>query len=77
MVIVVTQGQTRTGGYGISVKAIRDTGSRLVVTVDQSSPAPDCVVPQVLAAPYHAVRVRRTDRPVTVERRNIVNDCTE
>jgi hypothetical protein len=75
MVILVTQGQKPSGGYDIRVKAIRDTGSRLVVTVEERAPGPHCVVPQVLTAPYHAVRVRRMRKAVAAERRTVVDDC--
>jgi hypothetical protein len=75
MVILVTQGQKPSGGYDIRVKVIRDTGSGLVVTVEERAPGAYCVEPQVITAPYHAVRVRRTGRPVVVERRTVVFDC--
>jgi hypothetical protein len=75
MVVLVTQGQKPTGGYDITVKTIRRTRGRLVVTVTEQAPGPHCVLPQIVTAPYDAVRVQRTGRPVVVERRAVVKDC--
>jgi hypothetical protein len=75
MVILVTQGQKPTGGYDIAVKTIRRTRSGLVVTVAERTPGPHCVLPQIVTAPYQAVSVQRTGKPVVVERRAVVKDC--
>jgi hypothetical protein len=75
MVILVTQGEKPTAGYGIRVTSIRENTGSLIVSADERSPGRGCVVPQVVTAPYHAVSVRRSARPVVVVRRSVVRDC--
>jgi PrcB C-terminal len=75
MLIVVTQGRQPSGGYSVRIRAIADNGTRLVVDAREYEPARHCITPQVVTAPYHVVRVRRTPKPVAAERRRVVVDC--
>jgi hypothetical protein len=75
MLVLVTSGGRPTAGYGVTVIAIADHGSRLLVTAEERAPGTGCVVPQVETAPYHVVRVRRSHERVALIRRFITADC--
>lgn len=64
MVVAVFMGQRRTGGYAIEVASVEVGAEELVITVRETSPAAGSINTQALTAPYHAVRVAKTELPV-------------
>jgi len=64
MVLVACLGGRRTGGHAIEIVEATLGGGELVVLVRETAPAPGVLTPQVLTAPFHAVRVARSDWPV-------------
>ncbi|HJU56449.1 MAG TPA: DUF885 family protein, partial [Pyrinomonadaceae bacterium] len=58
-VVVAHQGRQRTGGYGISVAAIRRDGMTLMVRVNEQSPKKGDVVTEALTSPFVAVSIPR------------------
>lgn len=64
MVLIATLGARRTGGYAIEIVSATLEDDALVVRVRETGPAPGAMLPQVLTAPYHAVRVARTEQPL-------------
>ncbi len=58
-VLLVYQGQKRTGGYGISVAEIRREGTALTVRVNEQTPKPGEMTAQVLTSPFIAVSIPR------------------
>jgi PrcB C-terminal len=75
MLIAVTQGQQRTGGYSIRVKSIEEDSRRLRVTVAERAPGQYCVTPQLLTEPYVVVRLKRSAKRVVFTRQRTVYDC--
>jgi hypothetical protein len=53
-------GTRGSGGYLIDVKDVLTAGNRLIVTVEERSPASDCLATAVVTAPVVLVRVART-----------------
>jgi hypothetical protein len=75
MLIAVTQGRQRSGGYGIEIAKIERTTSGRHVTVLETRPGAGCPVTLAITAPYHVVRVRRSAARPTVERQRTRGDC--
>jgi hypothetical protein len=67
MVIGVFSGEQRTGGYGIEITKIEadPAKNRLNIYFRETSPPPDSMVVQMLTQPYHIVKLKRVDFPVT------------
>jgi hypothetical protein len=61
VLVVVFQGQQRTGGHAIRVTAIERRGDQLVVRATFTSPAPGAMVTQVLTSPAHVVAIPSAD----------------
>jgi hypothetical protein len=77
MVIAAAMGRRQTGGYAISIEDVSRGHGRLTVTVLESSPGPDCSTIQAYTAPVVAVRVRRSDEPVTFVERRETYSCEQ
>src|SRR5947209_1050941 len=58
-VLIVYQGQKRTGGYGISIVEIRREGTALIVRVNEQTPKPGEMTTEVLTSPFIAVSIAR------------------
>jgi hypothetical protein len=58
-VVLAHQGRKPTGGYGISVAAIRREGATLVVRVNEQSPGKGDIVTDALTSPFVAVSIPR------------------
>jgi len=63
-IIAVFMGQRSTGGFGIEVKEIIDTGFLVVVKVEKTGPGKGCMVPMVLTSPFHVVEVDKIGKGV-------------
>jgi hypothetical protein len=75
MLIAVRQGPSSSGGYDIRITSIVDDGRRLLVAVEARKPGANCVMPAVITAPYHVVRIRRSAKPAVFKRHLTVYDC--
>lgn len=64
MVLVAVMGGRRTGGYSIEISAVAIVDDQLMVTVRETAPPPGAITTQMLTAPFHAVRIARSDLPV-------------
>lgn len=64
MVLAVTMGRRRTGGYSLEILGAETRGQRLRVTVRRQAPPPGAMVTQALTAPFHVVAVPRSDLKV-------------
>lgn len=62
MVIVVTMGTKRTGGYAIEVVSVEETGQGLRISVKRTRPPKGAMTIQVITAPFDMVAVPRSDR---------------
>ncbi len=58
-VVLAHQGRQRTGGYGISVAAMRREGATLIVRVNEQSPKKGDIVTEALTSPFVAVSIPR------------------
>ena len=68
MVLLVTMGQQRTGGYAIEIVRVELAGDRLRISVKRTSPPPDAMTIQALTAPFQIVAVAKSDlKPEFVE----------
>jgi hypothetical protein len=68
MLVLVTLGQRRTGGFSIEVVNVEVRQDRLRVGVRRQNPAPGAMVIEVLTSPFHLVAVPKSDlRPEFVE----------
>jgi len=63
-VIAVFMGGRPTGGYGIEVKEIIDTGFLVVIKVEQTSPGKGCILPQVITSPFHVVKADKIGKNI-------------
>jgi hypothetical protein len=76
MLLLVTQGEQRSGGFSIAVRRIRDSGRALSVSADANVPGHGCVTPTVITSPYQVVRVRRFEhRTARTHRTAKATDC--
>ena len=57
LVLVVAAGQRSTGGYGIEIERVTQTGGALTVEVQETSPGPNCVTTSALTQPVDVVLV--------------------
>ena len=74
-VIAVFMGRRPTGGYGIEVKEIIDTGFLVVIKVEQTSPGKGCILLQVITSPYHIVKVDKIGKGVRFDTVMRITDC--
>ena len=67
MIVAVFSGEKPTGGYSIEITGIREDSIKhaLEVVVHESNPSRDAMVTQVLTQPYHIVKLRQIQLPVT------------
>ncbi len=67
MIVAVFSGEEPTGGYSIEITAIREDSTKhaLEVVVHESKPPPGVMVIQALTQPYHIVKLKQTQLPVT------------
>ena len=74
-IIAVFMGRRSTGGFGIEVKEIIDTGFLVVVKVEQTSPGKGCMVPMVITSPFHIVKTDKIVRKVRFDTATRVIEC--
>ncbi len=55
--IVLNMGEKSTGGYKIGVGSAIETDKKIIVTVKETLPESETVVPQVITNPYCVVRI--------------------
>jgi hypothetical protein len=75
MLLVVLQGQRGSGGHSIAVTRVSKLASQLVVRVEERSPGAGCMTAAVMTAPYHVVRVPRSNRSVVFTHRQSTYGC--
>jgi hypothetical protein len=72
MIVLVTMGRQKTGGYAIEVAKVETAGERLKIFVKRTSPPPGAMAIQALTAPFHFVTVPKLDlKPEFVEEKSI------
>lgn len=74
-VLVAALGERSSGGFGIVVDSVYDTGAELHAVVRRTSPGADCMVTGALSQPVDAVRIPATTKPVKFVDRDEVLSC--
>lgn len=75
MLLVAAAGTKPTGGYGIQITSVRDSGSQLVATAVRTSPGKRCGATAALTSPVDIVRLPRSVKPVRWQFRDIAKEC--
>jgi hypothetical protein len=75
MVIAAAMGQRPTGGYTIAIDEVSQSEGEIYAVVREVSAAPGCPTTGVFTAPVTAVRVPRSDDPVTFVEREDTRHC--
>lgn len=76
MAVAVFMGQRNTGGYSVEIMEITEEYSGLKVYYKESLSLPGGIVTQALTAPYHIVKLNRTDKPVSFAEQGSGNSST-
>mmetsp|Transcript_7510 Transcript_7510/g.9626 ORF Transcript_7510/g.9626 Transcript_7510/m.9626 type:complete len:129 (+) Transcript_7510:155-541(+) len=66
-VLAVFRGTKSSGGYGVEVKGVEDTGDEIVVSCETTDPSPYDMVTMALTQPFHIVRTPKTTKDVRFE----------
>ncbi len=61
MVIAVTLGKQRSGGYSVEITEVKPSHAKLSITVTTTKPVKGRMSIQALTAPYHLVAVPKSD----------------
>ncbi len=64
--VLVTAGEKRTGGYGITIVSVQNVGDTTKIFVEETSPREDDVVMMVITYPYTVVKIAELNEVVTV-----------
>jgi hypothetical protein len=75
-VILLAMGEKPTGGYAIRVDGVEEINGALKLIATEAQPGSNCMVTQVLTAPYLFVKVSSVKRVETVVFKSEVVDCT-
>lgn len=75
-VIALAMGGRPSGGYGIRVKEVLESGGGLHVVVEENSPGRRCIVTLVATNPVFAVAVGRAGLDVTFVEERRVHECS-
>jgi hypothetical protein len=68
MIVMVTMGRQRTGGYAIEIVKVEPSDRQLRITVKRISPPSGAITTQALTAPFHFVAIPKSDlKPEFVE----------
>ena len=75
MVVAAFLGERGTSGYGIEVTKAEESDTDVYVYVRETLPGPTCKVTEGEYAPMHAVKIVRSDKPVTFISDTKVTSC--
>jgi len=64
---LVATGPRSSTGYALEILGVRDTGSRIVVTVHERTPSLGDPVRARVTYPYRLITLRRSDKPVKLK----------
>lgn len=64
-VLAVFMGSKNTGGYGIEIKQVVDTGKQIVAVVTEITPPEGSITTQAITQPYHIIKIENPEgKPV-------------
>jgi hypothetical protein len=61
MVVAITMGQQRTGGYRIEITTVEAQPDKLIIAYKRYAPPPDGINLQVITSPFHFVAIPKSD----------------
>jgi hypothetical protein len=76
-VLAVFMGNMPTGGYSVFVRMAYVVENQVMVHTDYIRPAHHCLVPQVLTAPFHLVKIPVPNAQVLFEKEQLEASCSE
>ncbi|HJY63227.1 MAG TPA: protease complex subunit PrcB family protein [Ignavibacteria bacterium] len=74
-VIAVFMGVKNTGGFDIKIDKITSSGSKLTVSVIETSPGVNCMVTDAITKPSDFVKIDKTDKEAEFKVTSIITDC--
>lgn len=74
-IIAVFMGEFNTGGYGIEITEVIDTGLSVVVKVEKTYPGKGCIVTQAFSQPYHIVKLDKIDKDIIFDTSTRTYEC--
>jgi len=76
VLIIASMGRRPTGGYSVTISSIVETPQRIVVSVAEQSPGPNCVTTQAITHPIAIVTTAQTQKPFEFEFVRTTQQCT-
>ena len=73
-ILVSSAGEKPTGGYRVSTSSLEEYPDRIVATIIQIIPGPDCVTTSAVTHPFEFVEIPSV-KPVIISQRQEVEDC--
>lgn len=73
-ILVSSAGEKPTGGYKVSTTSLEEYSDRIVATIVQVIPGPDCVTTPSITHPFEFVHIPSV-KPVIISQRQEVEDC--
>ena len=74
-VLALFDGSHTTGGYGIELTSIVDSGGQRVVTITHIEPGDSCVPPGGVTSPFMIIQVPKSSLPITRIEKTQTNQC--
>jgi hypothetical protein len=76
MLVVATLGQQRSGGHNIEIVEARIAGNALQIRIEETYPAPDCIVTANITSPVDIVILPRHPGPIEEQRDQQSRSCS-
>ncbi|MES2226110.1 MAG: protease complex subunit PrcB family protein [Patescibacteria group bacterium] len=74
-VLAVFDGSHSTGGYGVRISDIEDTGSTRQIHITRTAPADGCPAPATLTSPFQIIAVKKSVFPLAHVDEMITTPC--
>jgi hypothetical protein len=69
-------GQKPTSGYEVEFTEVLEGATDISAAIREISPAPECMLAQVITSPYHVIQVPKTEKDVQFTVKEMVRPCT-
>lgn len=74
-VLALFDGSHSTGGYGIQLTSVKDSGGQRTVTITHFVPGANCVPPGGISSPFIIVEVSKSSLPINRVEQTVANQC--
>jgi hypothetical protein len=75
MVIATFMGTKASGGFSTEITRVVNSDEKVVVYVNEVSPGENCRVTFALSAPYHVIKVPKTEKVIEFSVTHKITDC--